>query len=50
VSEVVAKPAVAYERKIKVVHQRTDAEEIILTFLAFNRGYRIVCHGGKGSG
>ena len=37
-------------KKARVVHQRTDADELVLTFLAFNRGYRIVWHGGKGSG
>ena len=36
--------------KARVVHQRTDADELVLTFLALNRGYRIVWHGGKGSG
>ena len=37
-------------KKARVVHQRTDADELVLTFLAFNRGYRIVWHGVKGSG
>ena len=37
-------------RKARVVYQRTDADELVLTFLAFNRGYRVVWHGGKGSG
>ena len=37
-------------KKARVVHQRTDADELVLTFFAFNRGYRIVWHGGKGSG
>ena len=36
--------------KARVVHQRTDVDELVLTFLAFNRGCRIVWHGGKGSG
>ena len=36
--------------KARVVHQRTDADEIVLTFLALNRGHRIVRHSGKGSG
>ena len=47
VSEVLTKPAVAYERNIGVVRQRTNADEIIPTFLAFDR---IVRHGVKGSG
>ena len=37
-------------KKARVVHQRTDADELVLTVLAFYRGYRIVWHGGKGSG
>ena len=37
-------------KKFRVVHQRTDADEIVLTFLAFHRGYSIFWHGGKGSG
>ena len=37
-------------KKARVVHQRTDADELVLTVLAFNRRYMIVWHGGKGSG
>ena len=36
-------------KKASIVQQRTDADEIVPTFLAFNRGYRIFWHGGKGS-
>ena len=32
-------------KKARVVRQRTDADELVLTALAFNRGYRIVWHG-----
>ena len=37
-------------KKDRVVHQRTDAEDLVLTVLAFIREYMIVWHGGKGSG
>ena len=37
-------------RKVRAVHQKTVADEVVLTFLAFNRGYRIVWHEGKGNG
>ena len=37
-------------KKARVLHQRTDADELVLTFLALKRGYRIVWHGGKGNG
>ena len=37
-------------KKARVVHQRTDADDLVLTFLALTRGYRIVWHDGKGSG
>ena len=36
--------------KARVVRQRTDADELVLTILTFNRRYIIVWHGGKGSG
>ena len=37
-------------KKARVVHQRTDADELVLTALAFSRRYMIVWHGAKGSG
>ena len=37
-------------KKARVVHRRTDADELVLTFLALTRVYRIVWHDGKGSG
>ena len=37
-------------KKARVVLQRTDADELVLTFIALNRGYMIVWHGEKGSG
>ena len=36
-SGVVTRPAVAYERGLFI--KGTDADDIVLTFLAFNRGY-----------